>query len=251
VRFGAVRCGLFCHLTCKRALCACKDSSRFAVYDKLFNLPPAALKTLLGPLDLQPGQTALDLGCGPGYVSAGIAQLVGPTGKVHGVDVNKPFCDRAVEVAKAQNLPNVTIHHVHDETLPLATSSLDRTVMKNVLEYVPSMDSTLSEVYRCTKPGGRILALDSDWSFLLVEPWSADEVREVFGGAAPAFREPNIGRKLRAGFRKAGFTEINVEIRANPDTGGQLRGVIGNMVGSRELRFVFLRHMSTLILALL
>ena len=80
------------------------------------------------------------------------------------------------------------------------------------------------------RPGGRLLAIDSDWGFVVAEPLSADEVREVLTAASPAFREPYIGRKLRGAFIAAGFTDVQVNVIAFADVDGVLRGVLDNMV---------------------
>ena len=54
---------------------------------------------------------------------------------------------------------------------------------------------------------------------------------EIFDAAAPAFREPNVGRKLRAAFRRAGLDSVEVDVAAAVDTDGRLRTVVENMLG--------------------
>lgn len=104
-------------------------------YDALFKLPDPALRTLLAPLKLPQGGTALDFGCGPGFVAAGMARFMGPQGRVIGVDVNKEFVQRAKKVAEEQKVAGrVTVHHVTDEKIPIPDESVDRVLCKNVLE---------------------------------------------------------------------------------------------------------------------
>ncbi|KAI9022370.1 S-adenosyl-L-methionine-dependent methyltransferase [Hyaloraphidium curvatum] len=202
------------------------EQDRLKTYDKLFDLPPAAMKTLIAPLDLQPGETALDFGCGPGFVAAAMAGAVGAGGKVHGTDVNADFCARARQVADERGVGKVVqIHHVTDG-VGVPDGTVDGILAKNVLEYVPDLDQTLTNLFRAAKPGGRLLALDSDWAFVVVQPWTPDEVREVFGAAAPAFKEPFVGRKLLGAFRKAGFADVKVELRATADTSGTMRNML-------------------------
>ena len=81
------------------------------------------------------------------------------------------------------------------------------------------------------RPGGTIVASDSDFGFVVVEPLSPEEVRELFAAAAPAFREPNVGRKLRGAYRRAGLEQVRVEVNVAPDERGNLRGVLENMLG--------------------
>jgi ubiquinone/menaquinone biosynthesis C-methylase UbiE len=208
------------------------EPERFARYDEMFRLDDRRADKLLAPLQLASGQTALDLGCGPGYVAAQIARIVGPSGRVHALDVNAEFVARARAVAAEIGVEKrVDVHHLTGERLPLPDAACDRALAKNVLEYVPDVEATLRELHRVLKPGGMLTAIDSDWAFVVVEPLAPDEVRELFAAAAPAFRQPFIGRKLRAAFCRAGFRDVQVDVVASTDEKGFLRPVVENMLG--------------------
>lgn len=208
------------------------EPDRFARYDRMFKVDPRFAPRLLAPVGVAEGETVLDFGCGPGYVAVELAREVGPGGRVHAVDVNAEFIGRAAEVAREAGLAErITLHHVPDERLPLDDGSIDRIYCKNVLEYVPDLDATLAELVRVLRPGGTIVASDSDFGFVVVEPLSPEEVRELFDAAAPAFREPNVGRKLRGAYRRAGLDQVRVEVNVAPDERGNLRGVLENMLG--------------------
>jgi ubiquinone/menaquinone biosynthesis C-methylase UbiE len=208
------------------------EPERLARYDEMFRLDDRRAERLLAPMALAPGQVALDLGCGPGYVAAQIARLVGPSGRVHALDVNAEFVARARAVAAQAGVSErVAVQQLAGERFPLPDATCDRALAKNVLEYVPSVDATLRELHRTLKPGGTLTAMDSDWGFVLIEPLSPDEVRELFAAAAPAFREPYVGRKLRGAFRRAGFRDVQVDVVASADEKGFLRPVVENMLG--------------------
>ncbi len=208
------------------------EPERFARYDQMFRLDDERGEKLLAPVGLAPGQVALDLGCGPGYVAAQMARLVGERGHVHALDVNADFVVRARQVAEQAGVAKrVSVQQLSAERFPLANDLCDRALAKNVLEYVPDVDATLREVHRVLAPGGQLTAMDSDWDFVVVEPLAPSEVRDLFAAAAPAFREPNIGRKLRGAFRRAGFREVRVDVVASPDVKGHLRPVVENMLG--------------------
>ena len=208
------------------------EPERFARYDEMFKLDDKRADRLLAPLALAAGQTALDLGCGPGYVAAQMARLVGPSGHVHALDVNADFVTRARAVAaEAGVAARVEVHHLTSERFPLADGTCDRALAKNVLEYVPDAAATLRELHRVLKPGGTLTAMDSDWAFVLIEPLTPDETRELFAAAAPAFREPLIGRKLRGLFRGAGFRDVQVDLAASADDKGFMRPIVENMLG--------------------
>lgn len=206
------------------------EPDRFDRYDQLFRLDPARAAQQLAPVGVQDGETVLDFGCGPGYVSVELARL--GAAHVHGVDLNADFVTRARQVVdEAGFTDRVTIHHSTDETVPLPDASVDRVYCKNVLEYVPDVDATLAEVARVLKPGGTLVASDSDFGFVIVNPLTAAEVVELFAAAAPAFKDPNIGRHLPAAFRRAGLADVKTKITTAVDERGQMRGVVENMLG--------------------
>ncbi len=208
------------------------EPDRFERYDQLFRIDPRFAERMLGPVGVQAGETVVDFGCGPGYVAVELARLGGPGTTVHAVDVNADFVERArVVVAEAGMADTVTVHHVTDERLPFADASVDRVYAKNVLEYVPDLATTLTELARVLRPGGMLVASDSDFGFVVVEPLDVAEVRELFDAASPAFKEPNVGRKLRNAYRRAGLVDVKVDVSVTPDTRGTLRGVLENMLG--------------------
>lgn len=208
------------------------EPERLARYDRMFQLDDRRGDIVLAPVGVQAGETVVDFGCGPGFVAAQLARLTGPGGHVHAVDVNEAFVSRAREVAEASGRAGqITVHHATDERVPLDAATADRVYAKNVLEYVPDAGAVLAELHRVLRPGGRMVASDSDFGFVVIEPLSPAEVTELFTAAAPAFKEPHIGRKLRALYRGAGFDSVDVKVTAATDTSGFMRGVIENMLG--------------------
>ena len=132
--------------------------------------------------------------------------------------------------AKERAISNAQFHQRRRRnSLPLATASIDVAIAKNVLEYVPDLPATLDEAVRVLSPGGRLHAIDSDWGFVIVEPWGKATVDRFFAAAAPAFREPYIGRKLPAAFQAAGLSDIEVRIVPIVDRTGGLLSVLRNM----------------------
>ena len=184
-------------------------------------------EALLKPLDLQHGSRVLDFGCGPGFVSMGMANLVGAKGHVYGVDLNERFIQDASN--RAIDTSHVSFHAINDEKIPLDNNVVNRALCKNVLEYVPSVSSTLNEIRRVLEPGGRILVIDSDWRFVIVEPWGAERTARFFDAASVAFKTPEIGRVLRSRLLHSGFESVEVYIQAGVDTTGGSLSVLRNM----------------------
>jgi len=207
------------------------EPERLAVSDQLYDWPEPIVAMVLDRLDPQPGDVVVDFGCGPGYVTRAIAGRVGDSGHVHGVELNADFAERARRNAASDGVDGwTTIHHVVDDHVPLIDASVDRVLAKNVLEYVPDLAGTLEEAKRVLRPGGTVTAVDSDRGFLIVEPLTADEVREVFTAAAPAFNEPYVGRKLRGALVAAGFVDVTVEVQVLIDDQGGFRGIVESML---------------------
>jgi ubiquinone/menaquinone biosynthesis C-methylase UbiE len=204
------------------------EPERLARYEQMFVWRPEQTR-LLEPAGLTKGQRVVDLGSGPGFFALALGDIVGPSGAVNGVDINARFVADARARAADRALAHVTFHHVDGAALPFVDASHDRVIAKNVLEYVPDLAATLAEAVRVLAPGGKFHAIDSDWGFVIVEPWGKATVDRFFAAAAGAFREPLIGRKLPAALHTAGLVDIEVRIVPNVDRTGALLAVLNNM----------------------
>ena len=204
------------------------DDERVARYERMFAWRDGHA-TLLEPLELERGCRVLDYGCGPGFVTERIAGIVGLAGHAFGVDLNARFVANASNRAAMSRTENVSFHLVDGDRIPLGNGIVDRLLCKNVLEYVPDVQATLAEFRRVLESGGRLLLIDSDWGFVAVEPWGRERTRRFFDAAAPAFKEPEIGRKLRANLIEAGFEDVEVRVQAGVDTEGGSLLVLRNM----------------------
>lgn len=185
---------------------------------------------MIEPLGIVEGHTVVDFGCGPGFVAMEFARRVGSAGKVIGLDINAQFVQRAAARAAEAQISNLEFVHLPDDTVPLAAGSVDRLFCKNVLEYVPDASATIAQQYDLLKPGGRIQLMDSDWGFVIVEPWGKQLTDEFFEAAGGAFKEPYIGRKLYGLLNDAGFENVEVRMAASPDVVGGGMLVLVNMV---------------------
>jgi ubiquinone/menaquinone biosynthesis C-methylase UbiE len=113
---------------------------------------------------VSPGQTAMDLGCGPGVFTLELARLVGPRGCVIAVDMQPQMLDHTRSRAAEKGLDaRLQLHQCSAETIGLdvKTVQVDFALAFYMIHEVPEPDHFLSEVYGLLKPGG--------W-FLVVEP---------------------------------------------------------------------------------
>jgi arsenite methyltransferase len=159
---------------------------------------------VLALLDLQPGERVVDVGSGPGYLLASMADAVGPGGAVHGVDPSPPM--NTLARARADDRHWVEITEGDALTLPLPDRTVDVAVATQVYEYVADVPAALAELRRVLRPRGRILLLDTDWDSVV---WHvADRARHarVMAAWEEHLVHPRLPRTLAALARRAGFT---------------------------------------------
>ena len=112
----------------------------------------------LGPI--QPGETVLDIGCGAGVDAIIAAKMVGPSGRVTGIDLVPEMLARARENARLARVANVTFQESSGEQLPFPANSFDVVISNGVFNLVVDKAKALGEVFRVLKPGGRFLLAD-------------------------------------------------------------------------------------------
>ena len=105
-------------------------------------------------LELQPGMTVLDAGCGPGRLAVPVAQLVGKAGKVVAVDIQPGMLKRAVQKARNANVTNIEFVQAGLGEGKLEANRFDRALLVTVLGEVPDREAALKEIYAALKPGG-------------------------------------------------------------------------------------------------
>lgn len=103
------------------------------------------------------GRQVLDFGCGWGGESAWLAQRVGSTGHVTGVDICRDSLDDAERFKSKVGLTNLRFVHLPDDTLPFAADSFDAVFSTNVFEHVMNPEAVLAELFRVLRPGGSLV----------------------------------------------------------------------------------------------
>jgi SAM-dependent methyltransferase len=112
----------------------------------------------LGPIS--PGETVLDLGCGAGLDAFIAAQLVGPTGRVVGIDLSPEMIAVAQAGVREAKFPQVEFQVAQVEVLPFPDASFDVALSNGVLNLIPDKAAALREIFRVLRPGGRLQACD-------------------------------------------------------------------------------------------
>ena len=107
-----------------------------------------------------PDHRVLDLGCGAGFDTILAAQMVGPNGKVIGVDMTPEMIAKARTNAEKMGPANVEFFLEEIEDLPLPDASVDLVISNGVFNLCSDKPKVLSEVFRVLKPGGRLQMAD-------------------------------------------------------------------------------------------
>lgn len=119
--------------------------------------------------ELRPGLTVLDVGCGPGTITADLAALVAP-GRVTAVETTEEILSQAAGVAAERGLDNVgfTVADVH--ALDFPDDSFDVVHAHQVLQHVGDPVQALREMRRVCRPGGVVAVRDSDYAAMAWYP---------------------------------------------------------------------------------
>ena len=159
---------------------------------------------------LLPGTTVLDLGCGPGTISAGIARRVAP-GRVIAVDTDLYVLHQAQKYATASGATTIDFAAMDAYRLALPDDCVDLAHAHQLLQHVADPVAVLREMARVTRPGGHIAVRDADYAAFAWHPASPGITRwlSLYRAAAKANGgEPDAGRHLLAWAHAAGLTDI-------------------------------------------
>jgi ubiquinone/menaquinone biosynthesis C-methylase UbiE len=163
-------------------------------------------------LDVHPGQTVLDAGCGLGEMVGLIAGLVGPSGRVVGVDFSETMVREARRRSEGTNLP-VEFRQGDIMALDLADDTFDRARVEQVLQHIPRPETGLAELYRVTKPGGRVAVLEPDWDTAVIDAADIEMSRQFTRFNSDSIAHGPIGRQLPRLFKEVGLVDVEVAPR--------------------------------------
>jgi ubiquinone/menaquinone biosynthesis C-methylase UbiE len=119
-------------------------------------------------LSLPPGSSVLDVCCGTGASALSAAKLVGPRGKVIGVDLAKELLELARAKAAQQHLGNIQFELGDMLSLRFPSESFDAVLCVFGIFFVPDMQMAVRELWRCVRPGGQLAV--TTWGPNLFEP---------------------------------------------------------------------------------
>ncbi len=156
------------------------------------------------------GLSVLDVGSGPGTITADFARLVAP-GQVLGLDRAPEVVAAATDMAADQHLPNLSFDTGDIYSLDFPDDSFDVVHAHQVLQHLTDPVAALKEMRRVAKPGGIVAVRDADYHgmFWYPQPPGLDQWMELYQKVARHNQaEPDAGRRLPHWAQAAGFTDV-------------------------------------------
>ena len=191
---------------------------------------------------MKPDAVVLDIGCGPGTITAGLARRAS---QVVGLDMSADMVEAARSHAADCELANATFEVGSAYELPWDDNSFDVVYAHQVLQHLSDPIQALREARRVLRPGGLVAVRDSDYGtmvhapvFPAIERWQElyHQVATANGGEADA------GRYLLSWATEAGFTDIETTATTTAHTDHEGRTVWGEMWAVRVTDSDFADH---------
>jgi ubiquinone/menaquinone biosynthesis C-methylase UbiE len=186
-------------------------SSRFYSIEEIADLPESVTDISLGSgnpvamAELQPGEVVLDLGSGGGIDCFLASKLVGPEGKVIGLDMTTEMVELSRKNALKVGSTNVEFQLGEMESIPIPEASVDVIISNCVINLSPDKDAVFKEAFRVLRPGGRMVVSD-----IVTHGELPDVIRDQLsawaGCIAGALNEMDYLGRIEA----SGFEEVEI-----------------------------------------
>ena len=159
----------------------------------------------LSRLKLLPGARVLDVGCGTGADLRLLAEAVGPSGCVEGVDISETMI---AECLQRGIPPNVRVQVAGADALPFDANTFDAARSERVIQHLANPRSAVRELFRVLKPGGMVLIIDQDWDTVVVSGSERELTRTIVHAHTDRMANGWAGRQQRPLLEKAGFIDV-------------------------------------------
>jgi arsenite methyltransferase len=166
----------------------------------------AQRRATLRVLALQPGERILDIGSGPGLLVAEMAEVVGQSGRVTGLEISDSMLAlgrrRCADPSIRDRVAFVKADAV---ALPFPDGTFDVAVSTQVYEYVADLKAAFAELHRVLRPGGRALIIDTDWDSIVWSATDQERMQRLLTAWTKRFADPYLPRTLTRQLQDAGL----------------------------------------------
>jgi arsenite methyltransferase len=157
---------------------------------------------------LKPGEVVLDLGSGGGVDCFLASKIVGPTGKVIGVDMTPEMISKAGKNAVSGDYQNVEFRLGEIEHLPAGDNTVDAVISNCVINLSPSKLQVYKEAHRVLKPGGRLAVAD-----MVALQSLPDHIKNDLAAYTGCIAGAELVSQLEAWLIEAGFANVEIRVR--------------------------------------
>ena len=181
--------------------------------DTMAQLGQERKQRIYAALGVKPGSYVLDVGCGVGADTLPLAQLVGPTGRVVGIDRDSAAITEAQHRAAQAGVNGWAEHRVVDaNVLPFDDNTFDACHSERVFMHLERPEVVLAEIVRVTKSGGRIVLIDPDGASMSMNSDEAEIERRLLPVWSLLQKNPYAGRRALRLFKRLGVEDVTVTI---------------------------------------
>ena len=188
---------------------------------------------------LAPAAHVLEIGCGPGFASERLLELV-PDGWLTAIDVDSEMVALARD--RLRDRERVEVVEASVAALPFGAASFDAVTARLVLEHVPDLAAALREIRRVLRSGGRLFVVEIDDGWPMLSDPEPPFVAELNAAEAVMFEargaDRRLGRRLPQLLADFGFTDVAfdvVTLHTAVDDAAALRQMLNSTVFFQRL----------------
>lgn len=169
-------------------------------------------RDVLDRMNLTTGAKALDVGCGIGGATFGLSAAVGPTGLAAGIDISSALV--GVASARAAGRQGIEFKIADVAAIPYPDGFFDAVRSERVFLYLPDRAKAIQEMMRVTRPGGRVVIMDTDVDCTAIHSSNPALGRKMLSLTVASMPNPYSGRELPSLMRRAGLKDVRVDLLA-------------------------------------
>ena len=170
-------------------------------------------RRLFEQIAIPTGAHVVEIGCGPQGCLGLLADRVGPTGAVVGVEMSEHAVELARRFVTEQELANVEVRHGNGKATGLRRASFDLATARLVLVNIPEPEDVVAEMAALVRPGGVVALHEADWGMVLCDPplpaWDT-MIRAFLGYSLANGIDPLIGRRIARLLRTSGLKDVRI-----------------------------------------